>query len=108
MAIGSSCLVELILGPLATGAFPIVGKIFERYAVVLGRVIDITADGTDVLAGRLFGREVYLLEYGRNGIVKIHHPLGLQVLIALRGVGSAIHRGMLADELANAVLRLAC
>ena len=48
----ASGLVELFLALLATRAAPVVGKVLEGYAVVLGRVVDIAADGADVLAGR--------------------------------------------------------
>ena len=77
-------LVELVLGALATWAYPIVGKVFEGHSVVFGWVIDIAADGTDVLAGGLELGEIHFCKYGWHGIVEIHHALGLQILIALR------------------------
>ena len=77
-------LVELVLGALATRAYPIVGKVFEGHSVVFGWVIDIAADGTDVLAGGLELGEIHFCKYGWHGIVEIHHALGLQILIALR------------------------
>ena len=50
---------------------------------------------------------VYLCENCRHRIVEVYHALGLQILVALRGVGAAIYRGVVAHELADAVLRLA-
>ena len=40
-------------------------------------------------------------------MVQIHHALGLQALIALRRMGAAVDRRLIADKLAHAVQRLA-
>ena len=74
---------------------------------MLGRIIHIAADGADILAGGFLLLEIHLGEDGRHRMVEVHHALGFKVLIALRRVGAAIHRGMVAHELADAVLRLA-
>ena len=47
---------------------------------------------------------VYLCENCRHRIVEVYHALGLQILVALRGVGAAIYRGVVAHELTDAVL----
>ena len=43
--------IEFSLRLLATRAAPVVGQVFEGNAVVLCGVIDIAADGADILAG---------------------------------------------------------
>ena len=42
--------VELALGLLAAGAFPVVRKILESNAVMFGGIIDIATDAADVFA----------------------------------------------------------
>ena len=100
-------LVEFLLGLFAAGTAPVVGQLFEGHAVVLGRVIDIAADGADILAAGFLLGEIHLSKNWRNGIVEVYHALGLQVLVALRAVGAAIHRRMVADEFAHSVQRFA-
>ena len=100
----SLCLVKFLLRLFATGTAPIIGQIFEGYTVVFNWVINIPADGADVFAGSFFLIENHFGKNCRNGIVEVHHTLGLQILVALRAVGTAIHRGMVAYELADAVL----
>ena len=53
------CRIELLLRLLATGTTPIVGQVFESNAIVLCGVIDVTANGADVLARSLLLGEVY-------------------------------------------------
>ena len=103
----SLCLVEFLLGLLATGTAPVVGQVFEGHAVVLSRVIDVATDGTDVSAGGFFLFENNFGPDGGNRVVEVYHTLGLQILVALQGMGTAIHRGMVTYELADAVLCLA-
>ena len=103
----SLCHVEFLLGLLATGTAPIVGQVFESYTVVLCRVIDIATDGADVFTGGFFLFENHFGPYGGNGIVEVYHALGLQILVALRAVSAAIHRGMVTDEFTHSVQRLA-
>ena len=74
---------------------------------MLGGVIHVAADGADVLAGGLLLGEIHFGQDGRHGVVEVHHSFGFQVLVTLRGVGAAIDGGMVAHELADAVLRLA-
>ena len=100
-------LVEFLLGLHATGAAPVVGQLFKGHAVVLGRVIDIAADGADILAAGFLLGEVHLGQNRRHRIVEVNHALGLQVLVSLRAVGAAIHRRMVADEFAHSVQRFA-
>ena len=69
-------------------------------------VIDIAADGADVLARGFLLGEIHFGQYGGYWIIQVHHALGLQVLIALRCVGATIDGGVVADELADAVLCL--
>ena len=44
------CLVELFLPLLASRTFPVIRQIFKCKAVMLGRIIHIAADRTDILA----------------------------------------------------------
>ena len=85
---------------------PVIGQVFEGYAVVLCRVIDIAADRADVLTRSFLLGEIHFGQNGRHGMIEIHHALGLQVLIALWGVSAAINGGVVADELAHTVERL--
>ena len=80
-------LVELLLRALATRTLPVVGKVFEGDTIVLCRIVHITADRADVLAGGLLGGEIHLGQDGRYGVVEIHHTAGLEILIALGGSG---------------------
>ena len=76
---------KLLLPLFTSRALPIVRQVLEGYAVVLGGVIDVTADGADVLAGGLLLGEIHFGQDGWHGMVEVHHTLGLQVLVALRG-----------------------
>ena len=67
--------IEFLLRLLATGTTPIVGQVFESNAVVLCWVIDITADGADILAGGLLLGEIDFGQNGRHRIIQIHHAL---------------------------------
>ena len=101
------CRIKFLLRLLATRTLPVVGQVFKGNAVVLCGIIDVTADGADILAGCFLVREIHFGQNGRHRMIEIHHALGLQVLIALWGVGAAIDGGVVADELAHTVLRLA-
>ena len=101
------CSIKLLLPLFASRAPPIFRQVFEGHAAMLGGVIHVAADGADVLAGGLLLGEIHFGQDGRHGMVEVHHALGLQVLVALRGVGAAIDGGMVAHKLANAVLRFA-
>ena len=101
------CHIEHRLRLLATRTTPVVGQVFEGNTVVLCWVIDVAADRADVLAGCFLLGEIDFGQNGRHRIIQIHHTLGLQILIALWGVGAAIDGGVIADELTDAVLRLA-
>ena len=46
------CAVEFLFWLLAARTAPVGGQILERDAVMFGGIIDIAADGADVLAGR--------------------------------------------------------
>ena len=99
--------VEFLLRLLATGTTPVIRQVFKGNAIVLCGVIDIAANGTDVLTRSFLLGEI---DFGQNGwdrIVEIHHALGLKILIALRCVGATIDGGVVANELTDAVLRLA-
>ena len=50
--------VELLLALLAARALPILGKILEGHAIVLGRIIDIATDGADVLSRSHVGNKI--------------------------------------------------
>ena len=54
----SLCLIEFLLGLLATGTAPVVGQFFEGHAVMLCRVIDVATDGADILAASLLFSEI--------------------------------------------------
>jgi hypothetical protein len=71
------CRIELRLRLLATRTLPIVRQVFKGYAIVLCRVIDIATDGADIFTGDFFLFENHFGPYGGNGIVEIHHALGL-------------------------------
>ena len=100
------CRIKLLLRLLATGTTPVIGQVFEGYAVVLCRVIDIAADRADVLTRSFLLGEIHFGQNGRHGMIEIHHALGLQVLIALWCVSAAIDGWVIADELAHTVERL--
>ena len=51
-------LVELLLRLPAARALPVIGKILEGHAIVLGRIIDIATDGADVLSRSLVGNKI--------------------------------------------------
>ena len=102
----SLCLVEFFLGLFATGTAPVVGQVFKGYAVVLSRVIDIATNGAYIFATGLQFSEIYFCKDCWNGIIKIHHALGLQILVALRGVGTHVNGGVVADEFTYSVQRL--
>jgi AraC-like DNA-binding protein len=53
------CRIELLLRLLASRTTPIVGQVFESNVIVLCGVIDVTANGADVLARSLLLGEVY-------------------------------------------------
>ena len=93
------CRIKLLLRLLATGTTPVIGQVFEGYAVVLCRVIDIAADRADVLTRSFLLGEIHFGQNGRHGMIEIHHALGLQVLIALWCVGDTIDGGVVADKL---------
>ena len=99
-----SGLVELGFWLLAARTFPVFRQVLERNAVVLCRVIDISADGAHVLSGGFLLGEVHLRKDGRDGVVQIHHPLSFKVLISLRCVGAHVDCRMLSDELTDSVL----
>ena len=96
--------IELRLWLLATRTLPIVGQVFKGYAVMLCGVINIAANGTDVLARSLLLGEVDFSQNGRHRIIQVHHALGLKIFISLRRVSTAIDRGVVADKLADTVL----
>ena len=56
--------IEFLLRLLATGTTPVVGQVFESNAVVLCGVIDIAADGADVLTGGFLLGEI---DFGQKG-----------------------------------------
>ena len=49
---------EFIFWLPAARTFPVLGKVFKRYAVMLCRVIYITADRADILSGSLVNHEI--------------------------------------------------
>ena len=99
--------VEFRLWLLAAWTAPIVGQIFEGHAIVLSRVIDITAHRADVPTRGLLLREIHFCKDGWHGIVEIHYALGLQIFKALGRVCATIDGWVISDELAYAVLGLA-
>lgn len=98
--------IELFLGLLAARAFPVIGKILKRDAVMLNRIVYIAADRTNIFPACLFFGEVDLSKHGRNGIVQIHDALCLQVFISLGRMRSAIDRRVIPDKLAHPIQRL--
>ena len=84
------CFIELCLRLLAARTTPVVWQVLESHAVVFCRIVQIAADRADIFARILLLGEIYLSQYSRHGIVKIHHALGLQVLIALWSMGAAM------------------
>ena len=62
-------------------------------------IINVAADGADILAGCFLVREIHFGQNGRHRMIQIHHALGLQVLIALWCVGATIDGGVVADKL---------
>ena len=51
-------LVELLLALLAARALPVLRKLLEGHAVMLGRIIDIATDGADVLSRSHVGNKI--------------------------------------------------
>ena len=77
--------IELRLGLLATGAPPVFRKVLKGYAVMLGGIIDITADRADILFGGFSPGEIHFGQDGFHGMVQVHHPVCLQILRAPPG-----------------------
>lgn len=61
--------IELLLPLPASRALPVFGQVLEGHAVVLGGVIDVAADGADVLAGGLLLGEIHFGQDGRHGVI---------------------------------------
>ena len=101
------CPIEFLLWLFAAGTAPVGGQVFEGHAIVLSRVIDVATDGADVFAAGFFIFENNFGPDGGNGGVEVHHPLGLQILVTLRGVGAHIDGRVVADEFTHPVQRLA-
>ena len=85
------CSVKFLLQFLAARTFPVIGKILEGYAVVLSRIIYISADGAYIFAGGFLAGEINLLKDSLYRMLQIHDAFCFQVLIALRGVGAAVN-----------------
>ena len=64
------CPVELLLPLPAPRTLPVVGQVLEGHAIVLGGVIDVAADGADILAGGLLLAEIHLGQDGRHEVGK--------------------------------------
>ncbi len=79
--------IKLGFGLFATGASPVFREAFESHTIVLRRVINVATDAAHVLAGGFFLFENNFGPDGGNRVVKVHYTLGLQILVALRGVG---------------------
>jgi hypothetical protein len=100
------CLVELFLSLLASRTFPVIRQIFQCKAVMLGRIIHIAADRTDILACPFLCYKIVLRgPDGRRRIIEIHHPLYFQVFISQRRMGAAVNGRMVADEFPDGILR---
>ena len=69
-------------------------------------IIHITADRADILAGGLCCRD-FSDGNGLGRIVEIDHAFGLKILNSQRSMGGKINSGMIVDELAHAVQRVA-
>ena len=101
------CSAELLLTLLATRALPVIGKGFKGDAIVLRRIVHISAYRADILAGRF--NSCHLC--GRNAlrrVVQVDDGFVLQVFDAEGRVGGEVDRGVLRDERANLVERLPC
>ena len=62
----SLCLIKLILTLLASGTFPVIGQVLKGYAVMLGRIINISAYGTDILSACLPRSPPLQVQSGRD------------------------------------------
>ena len=62
-------------------------------------IINVAADGADILAGCFLVGEFDFSQNGRHRMIQIHHALGFQVFVALRCVGATIDGGVVASEL---------
>ena len=83
--------VVFVLRLLAARANPIGREILERNAVMLCRIVDIAADGADILASRRLEDDFARRNDGRR-IVEIDDALLLKALQRFRRVGAEIHR----------------
>ena len=98
--------VKLFLGLLAARAAPVGRQVLERDAVMFGGVIDITADGADVLTCRRLEHDFA----GRNDgrwIGEINDPVLFQTFQRLRRVGAEPDGRTRRAECATAVQRFA-
>ena len=79
------CRIELILALLASGTFPVIRQIFKGYTVMLGWVVNISADRADILACSFIKHKIALIRpYRLRRIIQIHNPLSLKVFISQR------------------------
>jgi hypothetical protein len=88
--------VEGALGMLAARALPVVGKVLEGDAVMLGGIIYVAADAAYLLArARLKGGLAH--GDGRGRVAEVDHALVGEVLRPLRRVRGQVDRGVVCD-----------
>ena len=98
--------VELFLGLFAARAAPVGRQVLERDAVMFGGVIDIAADGADVLAGRRLEHDFAGRNHGRR-IGEVNDPVLFQTFQRFWRMGSEPDGRTRRAERATAVQRFA-
>ena len=81
------CAVEFVLWLAAARTAPVGGKVLERDAVVLGRIVHIAADGADVLSCRRLEHDFARRDDGGR-ICEVNDPVLFQTFQRLRRVRS--------------------